>query len=188
MKNQTPFVLWFTGLSGAGKTTLSCMMDVLLYEMGMHTFLLDGDNVRRGLTKDLSFSDADRCENIRRVAEVTRLMLDAGLVVLTAFISPLRSDRAMARSLFASEEFIEVYVSAPLEVTERRDPKGLYKKARQGMIPNFTGIDSLYEPPQSPEISLPTGSATPQQCVEKLLHYLQGRELLPHSALNNKYR
>src|SRR5438105_4533618 len=144
---QSPCVVWFTGLSAAGKSTIANLVESELHRLGYHTYLLDGDNVRHGLNKDLGFTDADRDENIRRVAEVAKLMVDAGLVVLVAFISPFRAEREMARSLLREGEFIEVYVDTPLEVAEVRDPKGLYKKARRGELVHFTGIDSPYEAP-----------------------------------------
>ena len=145
---QKPLCLWFTGLSGSGKSTLANLLEQRLHDMGRHTYLLDGDNVRQGLNRDLGFADADRVENIRRVAEVARLMVDAGLITIVAFISPFRSERQMARDLFDPGEFIEIFVDAPLEVCEQRDPKGLYRKARAGQIKNFTGIDSAYEVPE----------------------------------------
>lgn len=147
-------VIWFTGLSGAGKTTIANALEKRLHAEGKHTYLLDGDNVRHGLNRDLGFTDADRVENIRRVAEVSRLMVDAGLIVLVSFISPFRSERRMTRNLFAEGQFIEVFVDTPLEECERRDPKGLYAKARSGQLKNFTGIDSPYERPEFPEIRL----------------------------------
>ncbi|MCL7713152.1 sulfate adenylyltransferase subunit CysN [Stenotrophomonas mori] len=154
IKGQTPRVLWFTGLSGAGKSTLANQVEKRLHARGCHTFLLDGDNVRHGLNRDLGFTDEDRVENIRRVAEVARLMADAGLIVLVSFISPFRAERQMARERFAEGEFVEIFVDVPLEVAEARDVKGLYRKARAGQIPNFTGIDSPYEAPESPELHL----------------------------------
>jgi len=153
---QQPTVLWLTGLSGAGKSTLANLIESELHSRGHHTYLLDGDNVRHGLNSDLGFTDADRVENIRRVAEVTRLMVDAGLIVLVSFISPFRAERAMARSLLDEGEFFEIYVDTPLSVAERRDTKGLYAKARRGQLQNFTGIDSPYEPPEHPEIHIDT--------------------------------
>lgn len=149
-----PKVLWFTGLSGAGKSTLANLVEKQLHARGCHTFILDGDNVRHGLNRDLGFTDEDRVENIRRVAEVARLMVDAGLVVLVSFISPFRAERQMARERFGDGEFVEVFVDVPLAVAEARDVKGLYRKARAGQIPNFTGIDSPYEAPESPELHL----------------------------------
>jgi bifunctional enzyme CysN/CysC len=155
-KGQLPTVLWFTGLSGAGKSTVANALEQRLYHLGYHSYLLDGDNVRLGLNKDLGFDDVDRIENIRRIAEVAKLFVDAGLIVMTAFISPFRSDRQLARELFAADEFIEVFVDTPLEVAEHRDVKGLYAKARSGRIRNFTGIDSPYERPDAPEVHLRT--------------------------------
>lgn len=147
-------MLWFTGLSGAGKSTVANLVDKRLHALGYHTFILDGDNVRHGLNRDLGFTDEDRVENIRRVAEVARLMADAGLIVLVSFISPFRAERQLARERFDQGEFVEVFVDVPLEVAEARDVKGLYRKARAGQIPNFTGIDSPYEAPEAPEIHL----------------------------------
>jgi bifunctional enzyme CysN/CysC len=171
---QKPLCLWFTGLSGSGKSTLANLLEQRLHEMGRHTYLLDGDNVRQGLNRDLGFADADRVENIRRVAEVARLMVDAGLITIVAFISPFRSERQMARELFDPGEFIEVFVDAPLDVCERRDPKGLYRKARAGQIKNFTGIDSAYEVPEPAEadIRLATASASPDVLVEEILRII----------------
>ncbi len=165
-------VLWFTGLSGSGKSTIANALEQVLHERGIRTYVLDGDNVRHGLNKDLGFTDADRVENIRRIAEVANLMVDAGLVVLTSFISPFRSERDMARALFEPDEFVEIYVNVPLETAEERDPKGLYKKARRGELPNFTGIDSDYEAPRDPEIDVPTDKLNVEQCVEKILEYM----------------
>jgi len=162
-------VIWFTGLSGAGKSTLANALEQALYARGCHTYLLDGDNVRHGLNKDLGFSEADRVENIRRVAEVARLMLDAGLIVLTAFISPFRQDRETARQCIGAENFIEVYVATPLEICEQRDPKGLYKKARRGELPNLTGIGSPYEAPLAPDVLLRTDHASLTEMIDTLL-------------------
>lgn len=173
LKGQKPCVLWLTGLSGAGKSTIANLVERRLHAMGRHTYLLDGDNIRHGLNRDLGFTDADRVENIRRVAEVARLMVDAGLIVITAFISPFRSERLMARSLFETGEFIEVFVNTPLEVAEARDPKGLYKKARRGELKNFTGIDSPYEAPEAPEIDLDTRRLTADEAAQTVLLRLQ---------------
>ena len=173
LKTQKPCCLWFTGLSGAGKSTVANLLDRRLVAMGRHTYVLDGDNVRHGLNRDLGFTDTDRVENIRRVSEVARLMVDAGLIVMVSFISPFRAERQMARELFGDGEFFEVFVDAPLEVCEARDPKGLYRKARQGQILNFTGIDSAYEPPVAPEIVLHTGEKSPEALVEDLLGLLR---------------
>lgn len=174
MKNQTPRVLWFTGLSGSGKSTIANEVEKQLALMNRHTFLLDGDNVRHGLNKDLGFTETDRIENIRRIGEVARLMTDAGLIVLTAFISPFRAERQMVREMLAESEFIEIFVDTPLEVAEERDVKGLYKKARAGELKNFTGIDSPYEPPESPEIRVNTVDMSPQEAAEYII-----RQILP---------
>ncbi|MFM6830654.1 MAG: sulfate adenylyltransferase subunit CysN [Novosphingobium sp.] len=173
-KNQRPAVLWFTGLSGSGKSTIANLVEKKLHALGKHTFLLDGDNVRHGLNKDLGFTEADRIENIRRVGEVARLMTDAGLIVLTAFISPFRAEREMVRGLLAQGEFLEVFIDTPLEEAERRDVKGLYKKARAGQLKNFTGIDSPYEAPQSPEIRVDTTRETPEAAAERIVDHLLG--------------
>ncbi len=175
-KGQTPRILWFTGLSGAGKSTIADRLEQELAAAGRHTYVLDGDNVRHGLSRDLGFTDPDRVENIRRVAEAARLMLDAGLIVIVSFISPFRSERAMARSMVSRGEFIEVFVDAPLEVCEERDPKGLYQRARAGKLPNFTGIDSAYEPPNSPEILLKSAEHSPDELVEQVVRYLRDIE------------
>jgi bifunctional enzyme CysN/CysC len=171
-KNQKPVVLWFTGLSGAGKSTIANLVEKKLLSLSHHTYLLDGDNVRHGLNKDLGFTDADRVENIRRVAEVSKLMVDAGLVTLVSFISPFRAERQMARELLGPHEFIEIYVSTPLGVVEKRDVKGLYARARAGEIRNFTGIDSPYEAPEGPELTLDTTSQTPEELAEKVVGYM----------------
>jgi len=173
MKGQKPCVLWFTGLSGAGKSTIANLVEKQLLSLGRHTYLLDGDNVRHGLNRDLGFTDTDRVENIRRVAEVAKLMSDAGLIVMVSFISPFRAERRMARSLFEFGEFFEVHVDAPLSVVEGRDPKGLYKKARRGELKHFTGIDSPYEAPEHPEIYLDTTKLSPEQGAEAIVEYLQ---------------
>ena len=172
LKNQTPRVLWFTGLSGAGKSTIANEVEKLLNVMNRHTFLLDGDNVRHGLNKDLGFTEADRIENIRRVGEVAKLMADAGLIVLTAFISPFRAEREMVRQMLPEGEFIEIYVDTPLEVAEARDVKGLYKKARSGQLANFTGIDSPYEPPEAPEIRVNTAEMTAEEAARYIIAQL----------------
>src|ERR1700744_3898421 len=169
LKGQRPAVLWFTGLSGAGKSTIANLVEKKLAAMGRHTYLLDGDNVRHGLNKDLGFTEADRVENIRRVAEVARLMVDAGLIVMTAFISPFRSERAMARGQMADGEFIEIHVNTPLAVAEERDVKGLYKKARRGEIANFTGISSPYETPEAPEIVVNTHTQKAEEAAELIV-------------------
>ncbi|MBS8240728.1 adenylyl-sulfate kinase [Marinobacter lipolyticus] len=177
-KNQKPCLLWFTGLSGSGKSTIANALDVALHNRGYHTFLLDGDNVRHGLCKDLGFSDEDRVENIRRIGEVSKLFTDAGLIVLSAFISPFTSDRLLVRNLMPSGEFIEVFMDTPLDTCEQRDPKGLYEKARAGEIRNFTGIDSPYEAPERPEVRLDTSVMSVDQCVDKLIGYLLERNLI----------
>ena len=168
-KNQVPKCIWPTGLSGSGKSTLANALEVALTEQGKHTYLLDGDNVRHGLNKNLGMSDEDRTENIRRVSEVAKLMVDAGLVVITAFISPFRADRDAARALFEDGEFVEVFADAPLEECEKRDPKGLYKKARAGEIKEFTGIDSPYEAPANAEVVVNTAEHDIGECVRQLI-------------------
>jgi bifunctional enzyme CysN/CysC len=172
LKNQKSAVLWFTGLSGAGKSTIANLVEKKLHRMNRHTFLLDGDNVRHGLNKDLGFTDADRVENIRRVGEVARLMTDAGLIVITAFISPFRAERRMVRDMIVAGEFIEVFVDAPLADAEKRDVKGLYKKARAGSLANFTGIDSPYEAPTAPEIRIDTTQMSPQEAADRIVERL----------------
>ena len=160
--------VWLTGLSGSGKSSLAQALEIALHENGHHVYILDGDNVRHGLNSDLGFSDADRVENIRRIAEVAHLMVDAGLIVIVAFISPFRADREFARQLFESNEFLEVFVNTPLELCERRDIKGLYLKARLGEIKNFTGISSPYEPPENPDVKI-DGSNTIENCIDEIL-------------------
>ena len=172
-KNQRPVVIWLTGLSGSGKSSLADALEQRLVAKGCHTYLLDGDNVRMGLCKDLGFGDRDREENIRRVAEVANLFVDAGLIVITSFISPFHRDRALARSVIGDECFIEVYINTPLNECERRDPKGLYSKARQGLIKNFTGIDSPYEQPSAPDITIDTLSQSVDQSVDVVIEYLK---------------
>jgi len=173
IKSQKPCVLWFTGLSGTGKSTIANLVEKKLHSLKRHTYMLDGDNIRHGLNKNLGFTDADRVENIRRIAEVAKLMVDAGLIVSTAFISPFRAERQMARGLVGEGEFIEIFVDTPIGVAEQRDPKGLYKKARSGALKNFTGIDSPYEPPEHPEITIDTTAMTAEQASEKIVAYLQ---------------
>jgi bifunctional enzyme CysN/CysC len=173
MKHQQPRCLWFTGLSGSGKSTIANFLEKRLHAGGKHTYILDGDNVRHGLNRDLGFTEADRVENIRRVAEVAKLLVDAGLIVIVAFISPFRAERQLARALFDQGEFIEVFVDTPLEECERRDVKGLYAKARRGELKNFTGIDSDYEPPEAPELHLKTLDVEPEDCIEQILRFLK---------------
>jgi bifunctional enzyme CysN/CysC len=175
---QRPCVIWYTGLSGAGKSTIANAVDRRLRALGRHAMLLDGDNVRHGLNRDLGFTEADRVENIRRVAEVSRLMADAGLIVGVAFISPFRSEREMARTLLPQGEFLEVFIDAPLAVAEGRDPKGLYRKARRGEIRNFTGIDSPYEPPLAPDIHIDTTAIPVDEAAERILASLGRRGVL----------
>ena len=178
LKKQKPCVLWFTGLSGAGKSTIANALDKRLHEMGRHTYLLDGDNVRHGLSKDLGFTDEDRVENLRRVAEVSKLMVDAGLIVISAFISPFKSERQMARGLFSGDEFLEIFIDTPLEIAEQRDVKGLYEKARAGQLKNFTGIDSPYERPESPELTLFSHQFSLDDLVHQIIQLLQERGIL----------
>lgn len=177
-KNQKPCILWFTGLSGSGKSTVANLVEKRLHDLGRHTYTLDGDNVRHGLNRDLGFTDADRVENIRRVAETAKLMVDAGLIVLVSFISPFAGERRMARELVEEGEFLEIYVSTPLEVCEKRDVKGLYAKARRGEIRNFTGIDSAYEPPAAPELDLDTSQVSAEDAAERIVAHLQARGYL----------
>ena len=171
--NHKSRVIWFTGLSGSGKSTVANATEKLLHDRGLQTYILDGDNVRMGLNKDLGFSPQDRTENIRRITEVAKLFADSGSIVLTAFISPYREDRNSARQIISDEDFIEVYVSADLSVCESRDPKGLYKKARSGQLKNFTGIDSKYEIPDKPEIILKTETKNAEDLADQVLQYLK---------------
>lgn len=177
-KNQWPCILWLTGYSGSGKSTLANALEQKLFELNHHTYLLDGDNVRHGLNKDLGFSDADRQENIRRIGELAALFVDAGLLVLVAFISPFRAERRMVRNLVKSGEFIEIHVATPLSICEQRDPKGLYKKARAGEIRNFTGIDSDYESPENPELIVDTSAQPLEQSVDQVVAFLRLRGIL----------
>jgi adenylylsulfate kinase len=177
-KKQRPCIIWFTGLSGSGKSTIAGAVEQKLYELGHHTYLLDGDNVRHGLNKNLGFSDDDRIENIRRIGEMAKLFADAGLIVLTAFISPFRDDRRMVRELVEQNEFIEVHMNTPIETCEARDPKGLYKKARAGEIKNFTGIDSEYETPEAAEITVNAKELNIEQCADKVIEYLQANQII----------
>ena len=174
LKNQKPAVLWFTGLSGSGKSTIANLVEKKLHLMNRHTFLLDGDNVRHGLNKDLGFTEADRIENIRRVGEVAKLMADAGLIVITAFISPFRAEREMVRAMLPEGEFIEIFIDTPLAEAEARDVKGLYKKARSGALKNFTGIDSPYEAPDSPEVRIDTTRMSPEEAADEII-----RQIIP---------
>jgi len=173
-------VIWLTGLSGSGKSTVANALDTYLFQQGFHTYLLDGDNVRHGLSSDLGFDHQSRIENIRRIGEVSKLIVDAGLILITAFISPFKSDRAMVRALFEPHEFIEVFVDAPIEVCEARYPKGLYKKAREGFIKEFTGIDSPYEKPNAAEITLQTDKQSINEELEQVLQYLLDKQLVLH--------
>ncbi len=178
LKGQKACVLWLTGLSGAGKSSIANIVEKKLHALGRHTYLLDGDNVRHGLNKDLGFTDVDRVENIRRVAEVAKLMVDAGLIVITAFISPFRAERRLARELMDEGEFIEIFVDTPLSVAEQRDPKGLYKKARRGELKNFTGIDSPYEVPEHAELRIDTAHLAPDAAAELIVQELSRRGLI----------
>ena len=175
-KSQKPAVLWFTGLSGSGKSTIANLLEKKLHSAGKHTYILDGDNVRHGLNRDLGFTEADRVENIRRVAEVAKLMADAGLIVLVSFISPFRAERRFAREIMGEGEFVEVFVDTPFDECARRDPKGLYAKALSGEIKNFTGLDSPYEAPEKPEIHLQTLGKSPEEMVDALETWLRERE------------
>jgi bifunctional enzyme CysN/CysC len=178
LKHQRPCVMWFTGLSGAGKSTIANTLEKRLHALGRHTYMLDGDNIRHGLNKDLGFTDADRVENIRRVAETARLFVDAGLIVMVSFISPFRSERRMARDLLGEGEFIEIFVDTPIEICEARDPKGLYRKARAGLIRNFTGIDSIYEPPEQAELTLDTSHESAEALADAVLAELRRRHII----------
>ena len=177
-KSQRPLIIWFTGLSASGKSTIAGALEQILTSQGYHTYLLDGDNVRHGLCNDLNFSDTDRQENIRRVGEVAKLMADAGLITLAAFISPFRGDRRLVREILPEDQFIEVFVDAPLEICRERDPKGLYAKADRGEIKQFTGIDSPYEAPEKPEIHIHAGEVSVAEAVNQLLAYLHETEVL----------
>jgi bifunctional enzyme CysN/CysC len=174
IKHQVPRCVWFTGLSGSGKSTVANLLEKRLHAAGRHTILLDGDNIRHGLNRDLGFSEADRVENLRRVSEVAKLMVDAGLIVLVSFISPYRSERRAARELFAPGEFVEVHVNTPMEECERRDVKGLYAKARRGELKNFTGIDSPYEAPENAEIVIDTSVDAPEDCALRVMRHIDG--------------
>jgi len=171
--------VWMTGLSGSGKSTLAVALEKALWDRGVRSFVLDGDNIRHGLNKDLGFSPEDRNENIRRIGEVAKLFTEAGVINATAFISPYRADRDQVRALMPGGDFIEVYVDCPIEVCEQRDPKGLYKKARAGQIPEFTGVSAPYEPPQTPELTLKTAELSEEQALQELLDFLQGQGYIP---------
>lgn len=184
-KNQhKSVVLWFTGLSGSGKSTLAHAVEEELYQLGLNTFVLDGDNVRHGLNKDLGFSNQDRKENIRRISEAAKLMLEAGVITLTAFISPFKEEREMARSLMPHGDFIEIHCYCPLEVCEKRDVKGLYKRARNGEIKDFTGISSPYEAPVKPELKIDTNTLTLEQAAQQVIALLREKHVLPESRLS----
>ena len=172
---QRPLLIWFTGLSGSGKSTLAVQLEAQLHEAGFKTYLLDGDNIRAGLNKDLSFTDEGRVENIRRIGEVSKLMLDAGVIVLSAFISPFHADREQVKNIVGSENYLEVFVDTPLDICEQRDVKGLYKKARAGEVKNFTGIDSPYEAPQNPDIAIPTHRYSVEESVDQLMNSILPR-------------
>ena len=176
--NHKSRVLWFTGLSGSGKSTVANATEKMLHDMGIHTYILDGDNVRMGLNKDLGFAPEDRTENIRRITEVSKLFIDSGSLVLTAFISPYRKDRDNARSVIGDEDFVEVFVSADLSVCESRDPKGLYKKARAGEIKGFTGIDAPYEAPENPELVVHTDRHSVEECAQIVVNYLKNNNII----------
>ena len=178
IKNQKPCIIWFTGLSGSGKSTLGNMLEKKLYELGCHTYLLDGDNVRHGLNSDLGFDKKSRVENIRRIGEVAKLFVESGCIILTAFISPYLDDRQIVRDLVKEDEFIEIYVDVPLEVCEKRDPKGFYKKARAGEIDNFTGISSPYEVPINPEIKIQNDKIDIEKNIDKIILYLKEKGYL----------
>ena len=178
LNGHKPAVLWFTGLSGSGKSTVANAVDLMLHQLNAKTYLLDGDNVRHGLNGDLGFSDLDRVENIRRIGEVSKLFVDAGLLVSTAFISPFIADREMVRKQLSENEFIEVFIDTPLAVCESRDPKGLYKKARAGEIKNFTGIDSAYEKPIDPEVHIKTADKSVEACAKQVIDYLQAQGIV----------
>ena len=178
LNGQRPVLLWFTGLSGAGKSTIANSLERKLHVLGKRTFVLDGDNVRHGLNRDLGFTEADRVENIRRVAEVAKLFIEAGLITIVSFISPFRAEREMARGLMAPDEFIEIFVDTPLEICEQRDPKGLYRKARRGELPNFTGFDSPYERPSNPDLTLDALNSSASDLADRIIDFMQQQGLL----------
>ena len=179
LMNQRPMLIWFTGLSGSGKSTLAVQLEAQLYDLGFKTYLLDGDNIRAGLNKDLSFTDEGRVENIRRIGEVAKLLLDAGIVVLSAFISPFEADRRQVKEIVGAGNYVEIFVDAPLDVCEQRDVKGLYKKARAGEVKNFTGIDSPYESPTDPDVIISTGELTVDESIARLMEYVLPKVKLP---------
>ena len=183
MNGHKSAIIWFTGLSGSGKSTLSHALEDVLHKNQVRTYVLDGDNIRRGLCKDLGFSDEERTENIRRIGEVSKLMMEAGVIVLTAFISPFKQDRRIVRELVGDGEFIEVFCNAPLEVCESRDVKGLYKKARKGEIPHFTGISSPYESPENPELAIKTDAQTIEDSVEGIVRYLYDKKIITFNEI-----
>jgi adenylylsulfate kinase len=185
LNGHRPAVLWFTGLSGSGKSTVANAVDKMLHDLNCKTYVLDGDNVRHGLNGDLTFTDKDRIENIRRIGEVSKLFVDAGLLVSTAFISPFNADRKMVREQLGEGEFIEVFVDTPIEICEQRDPKGLYKKARAGEIKNFTGIDSAYEAPASPEVHIEAGTKSVEECAKQVIQFLSEHGYLSPSTGSN---
>ena len=179
LKGHKSCILWYTGLSGSGKSTLANKVEEKMFDMGLHTYILDGDNIRMGLNKGLGFSDEDRKENIRRIGEVSKLFVDAGVIVSTAFISPFRSDRDMVRSIVKKGEFVEIFVDAPIDICETRDPKGLYKKARAGEIKQFTGIDSPYEAPENAELTIKTGEKSLEECAQEVIDWLTSNAYIP---------
>ena len=185
LKGHKSVILWFTGLSGSGKSTIAHALEEALYKRKVHTYILDGDNVRSGLNRDLGFSPEDRKENIRRLGEVAKLFIDAGIIVMVAAISPYKSDREFVRNLVNPGEFIEIYVKCPLEICESRDPKGLYKKARQGIIKNFTGIDAPYEEPENPEIVIESNKESVEEAVNKIIQFLENKKIIPREEKNN---
>lgn len=178
LNGHQPAVLWFTGLSGSGKSSVANAVDKMLHDRGCKTYVLDGDNIRHGLNRDLGFSDDDRTENIRRIGEVAKLFVNAGLLVSSAFISPFTADRKMVRELLGEQQFIEVFIDTPIEVCEQRDPKGLYKKAKAGEIKNFTGIDSAYELPNRPEIHVSAGSKSVEECAKQVIQFLEANKYI----------
>ncbi|MDP2562122.1 adenylyl-sulfate kinase [Psychrobium sp. 1_MG-2023] len=183
LKKQKPVLLWYTGLSGSGKSTIANAVDALLFKLGCHSYLLDGDNVRHGLNGDLGFSDEARVENIRRISEVAKLFLDAGLIVSTAFISPFSSDRALAKAKLEDGEFIEVFIDTPISICEQRDPKGLYKKARAGEIKDFTGVDSTYDVPEFPQVHVKTAEQSIEQCAVQIVNFLMKQGFVAKSPI-----